>query len=109
MAKKILQTPGPFVTIRMVCRMTHSTSSIVVAAMEKLEREQLGQVDQELKSFYKCPPISAREENLQLYEIDIIQYSDAFRKGNESISNNQWNLLMANAPQQGEVSRYFVN
>lgn len=108
-AKKILQTPGPFVTIRMVCRMTHSTSSIVVAAMEKLEREQLGQVDQELKSFYKCPPISAREENLQLYEIDIIQYSDAFRKGNESISNNQWNLLMANAPQQGEVSRYFVN
>lgn len=107
MAKKILQAPGPFATIRMICRLTHSTSFAVVAAMEKLQREQLGQVDHELKCFYKCPPISAREENLQLYGVDIIQYCDAFRKRNGSFSDNQWDVLMTNAPQQREVARYF--
>lgn len=107
-AKKILQTPGPFVTLRMVCRLTHCTSAVVWAAMEKLQRENLGEVNGDLSCFYKCLPVSVEEEHLQLYGCDIIQYSDKYRKRN-TLSNTQWATLMQHAPHQREVARYFAH
>ena len=66
--------------------------------MEKLEKEGLGQLNTELKCFYKCPPILVIEEDLQLYNIDLIKYSEAYREQNENLSNNKWKILLENAP-----------
>ncbi len=90
----------------MVCRLTHSTSPVVLAAMQKLEKEQLRQIDK-LKCFYKYPPVSVLDEDLHLYGVDIVEYCELFRQKNDSILQSHWKILMENAPQQREVARYF--
>ncbi|KAK3730674.1 hypothetical protein QZH41_016864 [Actinostola sp. cb2023] len=107
-AKRIIETPGPFVTIRMACRLAHCTSSSAVAAMEKLSKEKVGTLDDNMKCFFKSAPLTVCEDSLELYGVDIVRYSEAFRSRSQHISDRQWNVLMANAPQHREVQRYFA-
>ena len=108
-SKKVFEAPGPFITFRSICRKAHAISDTVVTAMDKLEKESLGTVNQELKCFYKAILIMVTEESLQLYDIDIVAYSQSFRKVDKSISPNQWDLLMHSAPNQLALARYFPN
>ncbi|KAK3728052.1 hypothetical protein QZH41_009996 [Actinostola sp. cb2023] len=72
-AKRIIETPGPFVTIRMACRLAHCTSSSAVAAMEKLSKEKVGILDDNMKCFFKYAPLTVCEDSLELYGVDIVR------------------------------------
>ena len=108
-AKKILQAPGPFVTSRVIVRRFHAMSATVIAAMEKLESEGLGAMDRDLKCFFKSVPIFVSEERLQLYGVNLIEYSQSFRTKDGSLSTNQWEVMIQHAPHQREMMRYFAN
>ena len=108
-SKTILKTPGPFVTFRAICRKAHVLTDTVGAAMGKLEKESLGTVNPELKCFFKTMPINVTEDNLQLYDMDIVQYSQFFREFNKSLTQTQWDLFMDNAPEQAVLAQYFPN
>ena len=105
--KKIIQDPGPFVTFRLIARRFHQMSGTVIAAMEKLQSEYLGTVDYELKCFFKSLPIYVTEERLQLYDVNLIEYSQSFRTKDGSLSQNQWQIMIEYAPNQRELMRYF--
>ena len=108
-AKKVLKAPGPFITMRAICRRAHALNDTVVTAMEKLEKESLGKINHELKCFFKTMPLTVMEESLQLYDMDIVEYSQAFRRSDRSLSPNQWDFFMNNAPDRASLAQYFPN
>ena len=65
-------------------------SGTVITAMEKLESEGLGTIDHDLKCFFKSVPIFVSEERLQLYGVNVIEYSQSFHTKDGSLSQNQW-------------------
>ena len=86
----------------------HAVSGTVIAAMEKLEKEDLGTTKHDLKCFFKSIPILVSVERLQVYGMKLIEYSQSFCTKDESLSNNQWEMIH-HALNQRELLRYFPN
>lgn len=75
----------------------------------KLEKEDLGTINHDLKCFFKSIPILVSVERLQVYGMKLIEYSQSFCTKDESLSNNQWEIMIHHALNQRELLRYFPN